>query len=503
MLAAAPNQWTKEEAAHLLNRAGFGASPKEIQQWHALGRHQAVAQLLNTREKFEDIAPPPSMRPEVLAQEVKARREALIAFRHNAKDLSDEKKQLARREVQKQFQEKARRRGLEAQNWWIERMRQGQDPLREKMTLFWHDHFATSVQKVKEPHLLFQQNQLFRRHALGNVRELTQHVMRDPAMMLYLDLQTSKKGKPNENFAREVMELFTLGAGFYSEDDIREAARAFTGYQLNRVQGTAYQLKALWDDGEKTVLGQRGRWKGEDVVQILFQQPQCPRFFAKKLWEYFVTEDPDQTTIDQLAQTLRQSQYDLAPLLKEIFSSRAFYEPSVMHNQIKAPIVFYVQMLKQLEIERVPPIYSLYVQNQLGQILYAPPNVAGWDWGKAWINTNTLLTRYQIAGDVSQGGKSRNIAAEFQKIKGLVKRPGGMAPLTLPNYDALVPRETREHLATMVDSLVERLFQHPLNDRVRDQFLAYAEDKKGEIFTNQEVAELIHLMMSTPHYQLT
>lgn len=503
MLASAPNQWTKEEAAHLINRAGFGANPQEIQQWHALGRHQAVQQLLTMREKFDDIAPPTSMEPEALAAELKSRREALATFRGKAKGLNDEKKQEARREIIKQFQQKERRRGLDAQHWWLERMRHSPDPLREKMTLFWHDHFATSVQKVKEPHLLFQQNQLFRQHALGNIQDLTQHVMRDPAMMLYLDLQTSKKGKPNENFAREVMELFTLGAGHYTEDDIREAARAFTGYQVNRIQGTAYQLKAQWDDGQKTVIGQRGPWKGEDVVNILFQQPQCARFFATKLWEFFVTENPSTTTVDSLANTLRQSRYNVAPVLREIFASTAFYEPSVMHNQIKAPIVFYVQLLKQLEIERIPPIYSLYVQNQLGQILYAPPNVAGWDWGKAWINTNTLLTRYQIAGDVSQGGKARNVAAEFEKIKGLIKRPGGMAPLTLPNYEALVPRTQRQDLSAMVDSLIDRLFQHPLNDRVRDQFLAYAEDKKGEIFTNQEVAELVHLMMSTPHYQLT
>jgi hypothetical protein len=203
---------------------------------------------------------------------------------------------------------------------------------------------------------------------------------------------------------------------------------------------------------------------------------------------------------------MRQAKFEVAPVLRELFLSKEFYSETCMANQIKCPVFFLVQMLKQLEIPSLPKAYALSVQNQLGQILFAPPNVAGWDWGKAWINTNTLLTRYQISGVISHGGSSAlPTGVEGAGFKGMAA--AGMSRLAMmnwdgPDYDKLVPRDSRNDLEKMVDSLINRLFQRKLSGNVRERFIAYARDKQGVVFTNQEVGELVHLMMSTPHYQL-
>jgi uncharacterized protein (DUF1800 family) len=507
MLPKAENSWTWEEAAHLLNRAGFGGDPQEISQFHALGRFKAVELLVQPTESVDAIAPPEWATLEKIAEQARARFAAFRDNRRATEGLSAEEAEKKRREAVNLLQQEERRQGLEAQGWWLERMHTTLAPLREKMTLFFHDHFATSMQKVKQPALLVMQNQLFRQHALGDFKKLTHAVAKDPAMMFYLDVQNSRKGMPNENFAREVMELFTLGTGNYTEEDIRQAARAFTGYSINRQSGTVSFDKRNWDDGEKTFLGQKGSFKGDDIIEVIFQQPQAAAFLARKLWEFFAYEEPPQSAVDDLAQTFRAADYQLVPLLREIFLSKEFYSEQCMANQIKCPVQFFLQMLKQLEVPTVPRAYSLYVQSQLGQILYAPPNVAGWDWGKAWINTNTLLTRYQISGFICKGGSDEAPEKNMMKVQGF-GGGGGMERLASaawkgPDYDAIVPRASRENVEQMVDSLIQRLFQRKLSGNVRESFIAYATEKKGVIFTNQEVAELLHLMMSTPHYQLT
>jgi uncharacterized protein (DUF1800 family) len=505
MLPKAENQWTWEEAAHLLNRAGFGGSPQEISQLHALGRHKAVDFLLQPTEAIDFLPAPDWTNPDQRQEAARERFAAIRDSRKTAQGMTAEEADRKRREVVQKFQQVERRQGLEAQGWWLDRMFRSQAPLREKMTLFWHDHFATSMQKVKEPALLYDQNATFRKHALGNFKKLTHAIAKDPAMMLYLDLQTSKKGKPNENFAREVMELFTLGQGNYTEEDIRQAARAFTGYDINRFVGTVSHSKRSWDDGEKTFLGQKGKFDGDGIIDVIFQQSQAASYLSMKLWEFFAYENPPQAAVDDLAKTFREGKFELVPVLREIFLSKEFYSPDCMSNQIKSPVQFFIQMLKQLEVQSLPKGYALYVQSQLGQILFAPPNVAGWDWGKAWINTNTLLTRYQISGFLCKGSDDTAPEREMGKVKGFGNGLQRMAEMTWkgPDYDALVPRGARESVEQMVDALIQRLFQRNLSGNVREQFIAYATEKKGVVFTNQEVAELLHLMMSTPHYQLT
>jgi uncharacterized protein (DUF1800 family) len=271
------------------------------------------------------------------------------------------------------------------------------------------------------------------------------------------------------------------------------------------MNGTVTHNKRQWDDGEKTFLGQKGNFDGDGIIDVIFEQKQASRYMVNKLWEFFVYEEPTSSSIDGLAQSFADKKYEIAPLLREIFLSKEFYSEKAMGSQIKCPVVFLVQMLKQLEIPTIPQAYSLYVQSQLGQILFAPPNVAGWDWGKGWVNTNTLLTRYQIAGFITNGGKSDGAQQNMGQVQG---SGGGMQRMTAamwtgPNYDVIVPRASRDNEEALVDSLIARLFNRKLSGNVRDSFIAYAKDKKGVIFTNQEVAELLHLMMSTPHYQLT
>ncbi len=528
MLPQAPDSWTLFEAAHLLNRAGFGGNPDEIKALHALGRSKAVDSLLNPTEPIGAFPMPDWASREKAVEELRERGKQFMEMRRTTQDMTAEQSERARQEAIKKAQIENRRQGIEGQGWWFRTMLKTKAPLREKMTLFWHDHFATSIQKVKQPVLLMIQNDLFRRNALGNFRTLTHEIAKDPAMMFYLDTQSSKKGKPNENFAREVMELFTLGEGNYSEQDIREAARAFTGYQLNRMNGTIEHFERQWDEGDKTVFGKTGKFAGDDVINLIFDQPQAAKLMAGKLWEYFAAEDPPTAAVEALANSFREAKYEVTPLLREIFLSKEFYAAEVMRNQVKSPIQYLLQLLKQLDLQEAPQGYTQVAQQQLGQVLFMPPNVAGWDWGKAWINTSTLLTRYNIAGFITKGAQDAPAlvannddrmmqdgemmdenAPQAQRM--LKKNPNeammgnGMAAARFwkgPDYDKVVPRELRSRHADLIDTLGFRFFQAPLPEAHRKRFLAFAEEKAGVVFTNHEIAELIHLMLSTPDYQL-
>lgn len=530
MLPQASDSWSIFEAAHLLNRAGFGGNPDEIKALHTLGRIKAVDSLLNPSEPIGAIPMPAWANREQAVEDLRERGRQFIETQRATKDMTAEEAEKFRQQTFKQAQMENRQHGIEGQGWWFRTLLATKAPLREKMTLFWHDHFATSIQKVKLPALMMIQNDLFRRNALGSFRTLSHQIAQDPAMMLYLDTQTSRKGQPNENFAREVMELFTLGEGHYSEKDVHEAARAFTGYQLNRMNGTVFHNKRLWDDGEKTVFGKTGKFDGDGVIDLIFEQPQAARLIAGKLWEYFAAEDPPTATIEELATGFRAANYEVVPLLREIFLAREFYSPEVMRNQVKSPIQYLVQMLKQLDLRDAPQGYTLVAQQQLGQVLFMPPNVAGWDWGKAWINTSTLLTRYNIAGFITKGAQDApGLAASdtpmmedgammdqsspepaqrqiLRKNVGDNQMANGMAAAARfwkgPDYDKVVPRELRKNHEDLIDSLGFRFFQAPLPEAHRKRFLAFAEEKAGVIFTNHEIAELIHLMLSTPDYQL-
>ncbi|MEO7100700.1 MAG: DUF1800 domain-containing protein [Luteolibacter sp.] len=505
MLPKADPTWTIFEAAHLLNRAGFGGDPDDIRNFHALGREKAVDSLLAPTEPLNAFPLPAWTSDEQALADRKERIGQRQAAQSAKKELPPEQAALKIREVQKEFQKITRQRMLEAQGWWFRRMLKTQAPLREKMTLFWHDHFATSFQKVKQPVLLIQQNELFRHQAFGSFKDLTQSILMDPAMLVYLDTESSKKGQPNENFAREVMELFTLGEGNYTEQDIHEAARAFTGYRLNRATGKVIHNKRQWDETDKTIFGKTGPFAGPDVINLIFGKKEPARFMTRKLWEFFVYEKPSESAINALAEGFQKADFKIGPLLREIFLSKEFYSESAMRSQIKCPVQYLVGLLKQLEISNPPVGFPIVAEQQLGQVLFMPPNVAGWDWGQAWINTNTLLTRYNLAGFLTKGAgdAGKSIAKEGAKTKRMAAAAKNMSIAWKgPDYEKFVPRPLRDNPADLVDSLIFRFFQDPVPEKARTSFIAYAQDKKGVIFTNKEVGELCHLMLSTPYYQL-
>ena len=462
-----------------------------------MGREKAVDFLLNPEESIKAHPKPEwaDMKTAMvnMAEMMKERREMMAETR----GLSAEEAEKKKRVIQKDEQQESRKQGLEAQHWWFNRMLKTKAPLREKMTLFWHDHFATSIQKVKQPVLLIKQNELFREYAFGNLRDLTQKVVRDPAMILYLDTQSSSKSMPNENFAREIMELFTLGEGNYTEEDVKQAARAFTGYQLNRLTGEVVQSARAWDDGKKTIFGETGPYNGKDVVSLIFKKDACAKFMAVKLWEFFAYEKPVDSAIADLAATFRKNDYELKPVLREIFLSAEFYGKKAMATQIKSPVQYLVQLLKELEMESAPLGFPIMGQTQLGQVLFMPPNVAGWDWGKAWINTNTLLTRYNLAGSLINGSVRDMMSAK--KIGMRNKLRGDSLG---PDFAKIAPESGRNETEKLVDELIARFFCVPIPAKARDSFIAYAASMKGVSFTDKELGELCHLMLSTPYYQL-
>lgn len=501
LLKPAPSTWTLFEAAHLLNRVGFGGDPEAIRRLHKLGRHGAVQSLLAPVESSVSEEPVWASDGSFQASAQKLRE----ARRAAKKEGGENRRPPELREAQKKHQEYQRRCQDSLNYWWFQRMIDPQQAATEKMVLFWHDHFPVHFQKVRSPLALLEQNELFRQNAFGNAKELTHQVITGYAMVLYLDAHKSQKKQPNENLARELFELFTLGEGNYSEKDIRECARALTGYTINHREHRASFRKKRWDSGLKTIFDHTSAHHARSVIDLIFTRSEPSHLLAEKLWRYYVSEDLPKGGVGEIASLIRRHQYELRPVLKELFISKTFYHPKVLRNQIKSPIQYLAQLILQLEVEAPPPSFLLEAQKQLGQFLFAPPNVAGWDWGKSWINTNTLLARYRLAGELLLPGKKK-LRAEKKEEMMMEMLPGMGAderPLMAPEMDSLMPREQRSQIELLVANLSFRFFQDPLSPKARSQFEDYARQKEGVIFTNREVSELIHLMLSTPEYQLT
>lgn len=374
---AGSDTWNAARAEHLLNRASFGARPAEIDSALRTGQRELVKQLLTGFvEPAEPFFVDPPIRPErreLEALSEKERRDALERFRRDERELL-----------------------FAYAGWWIEQMVEAEHPLREKMVLFWHGYFTSSMRDVRNAEAMIRQNELFRRHALGNFGELLRAVLRDPAMLEYLDNNQNRKDKPNENLARELMELFTLGVGAYSEQDIKEAARALTGW---RTQGGSEALYAprQHDNGKKTILGRTGRFNADDLVDILLAQPACPRWVAGKLLEHFEGRKPTENRLAEYAAHLKDSKYELAPFFEKLLLDERFYANDVIGERIAGPVEYMVGSVRRLGVQ-VPPSLLWLAAGQLGQRLFDPPNVKGWEGGEAWISTSTLLARGNMAG---------------------------------------------------------------------------------------------------------
>jgi uncharacterized protein (DUF1800 family) len=371
-LAAPPLSY--DDARHLLNRTGFGATEAEIRRFVGVTREEAARTLLaNTRTAAVTSAP------------AWTRDTGPLRYPRRGADASEAER--------KQFQREQIREGLELRGWWVEEMLVTPSPLTERMTLFWHNHFVSGQQKVKLALLMYRQNATLRANALGHFGDLLHAVARDPAMVIYLDNAQNRKGTPNENFAREVMELFTLGEGHYSEQDVKEAARAFTGWSLDRDTGQFVFRRFIHDYGQKTVLGKSGSLDGDDVLDILLARTETAEFVTRKLWREFVSPDPDEAEIKRIAARFRDSRYDLKVALQALLTSDAFYAAKNRGVLVKSPIDLVVGTLHQFGMKPGEPVPFAVAAAAMGQNLFSPPNVKGWPGGEAWINASTLLAR--------------------------------------------------------------------------------------------------------------
>jgi len=520
MLSQLPKEnWTYDTAAHLAARAGFGESSSQLERWTQQGMEATVQELLHPGS---DTTPPPGCAvPNQFAELRERVRQAA----------SPEEKMQARRTLRQATNQQL----FGLINWWTQRMLSTQAPLVEKMTLFWHGHFATSGLKVRSPYKLWLQNETFRQHALGNFATLTKAISRDPAMMVYLDLETSRPEHPNENFARELMELFTLSEGNYSEADVKESARAFTGYRIDRFEQFRF-LKNQFDGGNKTFLQQTGNWNGDQIVDIILKQPAAARFISSKLWKFFVYEDPDSQLIDKLGELFRQN-YEIRPLLETIFSSEEFYSQRARDAIVKSPVQYVVQSGRTLGVN-VPSGRTLFfIYRRLGQVPFFPPNVKGWDGGKSWINTATLTFRYQLARQLVLGirvvnepkpGKAPQASptAEASPLPQAspTTQPSALAqaspttqasPMTqtaslpaqnglrLPALpvDQLVTVEDRKDPEAVVRKIYARAFQTTPDPQLFARILAVAKLKQLPL-ADGAIRDLVVLVMMTPNYQV-
>jgi uncharacterized protein (DUF1800 family) len=379
-LSAAARPIGVEGARHLLDRAGFGATPAEVQAFAPLERHVAVARLLGGARRESALQPPAFVD------------EPFVPFSRLRTLDAEERQREQRRRVEE---------ALALREWWMREMLTTPSPLTERMTLFWHNHFATSQQKVRSAALMYHQNALLRREALGNFATLLHAVARDPAMLIYLDNARSRRQAPNENFAREVMELFTLGEGHYTERDIKEAARAFTGWSLDPGTGT-FLLRPAWhDEGAKTVLGKAGNFDGDEVLDVLLARDETAEFIVAKLWREFVSPAPQEREVKRLAKVFRDARYEVKPLLAALFESEAFWSEANRATLIKSPVDLVVGTLRAFEVHPLDLRPAVVTTAALGQNLFAPPNVKGWPGGERWINSATLLGRKQFVDRVA------------------------------------------------------------------------------------------------------
>ncbi|MBS0657288.1 MAG: DUF1800 domain-containing protein [Verrucomicrobia bacterium] len=494
-----PARWNRACAAHLLRRAGFGGPPAQVDALCALGPDAAVRALVDGPQPARLPAAPAWAKP----QDLRARREAMLDVASLAGALS------GAAEIQRRFQRDTRReefaRTRELAWWWLREMRTTNDPLREKLTLFWHGHFATSVQKVRNAYWMWLQNDTLRRHARGPFGALVKAISRDPAMILWLDLRESRAVHPNENFARELMELFTLGEGHYTEKDVTEAARAFTGYRIQpETQGFRF-ARFEHDAGEKEIFGRRGRHDGDAVIDLILAQPACARFLAGKLWTFFTGETPAPALLEQLATTWRNTGGETAAFLRQVFRSEEFYAARIVGAQIKSPIHWLVSNARLFESDYPSPLVALFAMRQLGQILFLPPSVKGWDGERAWISTSTLLARYNLAALFVEPPPPGAQAAMQQAVRDLgyemdddLAQTKAAGPVDLTR---LVSADVRRDPAALVDQLAARLFAGPLPAREREAFLAFLRQKPAPP-DDATLRSLLHLMLSTPHFQL-
>lgn len=328
--------------------------------------------------------------------------------------------------------------------WWLQQLHHTTIPLQERMVIFWHNHFTSSAQKVRYPELMYRQHLLFRKHALGSFAELLKEICNDPAMIIYLDTNKNTAKAPNENFARELLELFTLGEGYYTESDIINAAKSFTGKRYNVKKDQVIFTKKQYDSSEKIFLGKKGNFSSDNIIDILLEAPRTAEFIAEKFWNHFInTKQPNADVIKDWAKKFRESNYQIRSLLLSIIESEVFWEQSNRGVFIKSPIEFTIGLLRELELNSFKSYGKLAnINTRLGQRLFYPPDVKGWRGGFNWLDNSSFVLRQmfaqQIVNDYIDQFKMNtpNMSIDIEKL--------GNCLLILPPINIVNSNESKE-----------------------------------------------------------
>ena len=464
---------------HLFQRAGLGATPAQMKEFGEKSPEKALKFLLTDSEKINQLV--------IIDEEI-----AMVMKKKTLRNMLD-RKSLPAEEIKEQIKEY--REQLTDLNFsWVKNMASGESMLREKMTLFWHGHFAC---RLRQPLLVQVQNNVIRENALGKFSDLLLAISKDPGMLQFLNNQQNKRDSPNENFAREVMELFTLGRGNYTEKDIKEAARAFTGWGANPKGEFVFRTNQH-DDGEKTFQSKTGNLKGEDILNIILQNPKTSTFICTKIYRYFVNEIVDYQIIEQMTKRFRSTDYDIKDLMEYIFKSDWFYKQENIGTRIKSPVELLVGLQRNfgIQFERKQPV--LFIQKSLGQILFYPPNVAGWSGGKNWIDSSTLMTRMKLPelifkdseitfnpkdeGDVN----TENLSKKIKQMQ---------ANIDWSAFQNNFPTQDPQELLNKLDAY---LLSRPLSAQQKSIILGKSEGKTS-LSLLQNIAQSI---ASLPEYQL-
>lgn len=483
---------------HLLWRAGFGPAAEQLHDLSSFTTQQFYKALVAASAKKPDYI-------SVADNEVTG----LLMGIDNVTRL--EKKELSA-DQKKMLRQKSKEGVKNLNLYWLKEMVDSNAQLREKMSLFWHGHFA-----CRNLNIYYQQGLLdvIRRNALGNFGTLLREVSKSAAMLNFLNNQQNRKGHPNENFAREVMELFTLGRGNYTENDVKEAARAFTGWGAT-LQGEFVFRKAQHDTGNKTILGQTGDFDGDDVLDILLEQKQVANFIAQKAYLFFVNDIPDKEKIEWLAARLFKNNYNISKLMEDIFTSTWFYEEKNIGVKIKSPIELLAGIRRMIPMTLVNEETLIVLQKILGQVLFYPPNVAGWPGGRTWIDSSTLMMRMRLPqlfndedelnvkpkdDDDQMMGRKDDTADAVTTKPGIGKRklPGkGLKPIDA-NFDwgvytTYFSKTERGKLMNMIAGILLQT-----NTTVSEALIKqFADESDRESFIRSVTLQ----MMSTPEYQL-
>lgn len=468
---------------HLLWRAGFGPMAENAAELDAVSQKDLWALLLKTSSKSPE--------------KINVAQNLVDGLFKGVQDIANMQKQELTNEQKKMIREQSRDDLKNLNLLWLDEMINSEAQLREKMSLFWHGHFACRVINS-----YFQQEllQTIRENALGNFKDMLVAVSKSPSMLSFLNNQQNRKQKPNENFAREVMELFTVGRGNYTETDIKEAARAFTGWGFN-TQGEFVFRKNAHDTGSKTVLGKTGNFNGDDVLDILLEEKQTAVYLTKKLYKYFVNENVDEANAGWLATRFYESGYDIKKLLTDIFTSSWFYEEKNIGTQIKSPIQLLAGIRRLLPMQMANEQSQLLLQRALGQILFYPPNVAGWPGGKTWIDSSSLMLRLRIpqiltANDVMdiRPKTDDDVLGGMMEKNAKAAIKGGTATTDWNAVAKIFEATPREKLQQKITETVLQT-KGRINDAVLEKYL---NKESRENFTKSAVVNL----MCTPEYQL-